>query len=326
MFNQQNILQAFTKPQFELAKLYLATQVTTMMGRKLEEGDWSSVYCKAKGIPDGGWSNLNIDVNHKGLGLELKVLRIAQLNGRALKNVCGTTLMHPSATRSIRIDDVNQDANVVMNSVLQQYAELIELRTQKVRQLSEGAQPDMRTGWLIWEDNLTEFLYFEERMVAPAASNYFAAWNDTGARGARKSSRSLWIYDKVTEKKRYSITTSAGIKIQPYFDVPAPTDPNLCYFRVQGEKINADTILLWVSFATAEALKAKLGSLDKATVSKAILKIIQSGVELGVAVDGAGDYAQSIPVDASVYHQLVGAWEACSDEHRGQLLLKALNA
>lgn len=326
MPNQVTTLQAFTKSQFELAKLYLATQVTTMMGRKLEEGDWSSVYCKAKGIPDGGWSNLNIDVNHKGLGLELKVLRIPQLNGKALKNVCGTTLMHPSATRSIRIDDINQDANIVMHSVLQQYAELIELRTQKVRQLAEGAQPDMRTGWLIWEDNLTEFLYFEERMVAPVASNYFAAWNDTGARGARKSSRSLWIYDKETEQKRYSVTTSAGIKIQPYFDVPAPTDPNLCYFRVQGEPINADTVLLWVSFTTAEALKAKLGSLDKTTVSNAIAQIIQSGFEPGVAVDGAGDYAQSIAIDASVYQKLVSAWEACSDEHRGQLLLKALNA
>lgn len=325
MLSQNNTLKAFTSAEYQLAKLYLATQVTTMMGRKLEEGDWSSVYCKAKGIPDGGWSNLNIDVNHKGLGLELKVLRISSLIGRSLKTVCGNKLMHPSATRSIRIDDVNLDADSVMRSVFQQYAELIDLRTQKVRQLSGGVEPDMRTGWLIWEDNLSEFLYFEEKMVAPVAADYFATWNDTGPRGARKASRSLWIYDKKTEQKRYSITTSAGIKIQPYFDVPAPTDPNLYFFKVQGEKVDADTILLWVSYTTAAALEIKLGSLDKVTVSKAISELIKNGIDPGVAIDGAGDYAQSIPLEASVYHKLVATWEARSDEHRGQLILKALN-
>ena len=41
-----------------------------MMGRKLEEGDWAEVYCRAKGLPNQGWSNLNIDVMHEGLGVE----------------------------------------------------------------------------------------------------------------------------------------------------------------------------------------------------------------------------------------------------------------
>ena len=86
MSNNSDTLQAFCPKQYELAKLYLATQVTTMMGRKLEEGDWSVVYCKAKGIPDGGWSNLNIDVNHKGLGLELKVLRMALVHNKKVSS------------------------------------------------------------------------------------------------------------------------------------------------------------------------------------------------------------------------------------------------
>jgi hypothetical protein len=103
-------LPAFTTDQAKRAKLLLATQVASMMGRKLEEGDWSSVYCKAKNIPDVGWSNLHIDVSYQGFGLEMKLLRIADLNGKPLKSVCGETLMHPAATRSIRIDDISADA------------------------------------------------------------------------------------------------------------------------------------------------------------------------------------------------------------------------
>jgi len=324
MVNELHTLPAFTKSQYDLAKLFLATQVTTMMGRKLEEGDWSSVYCKAKGIPDTGWSNLNIDVNYMGLGLELKNLRISQLNGRSIKSVCGTTLMHPSATRSIRIDDVTADANDVMRDVFRQYGDLIDLRASKVKEASGGLEVDMRTGWLIWEDNLTEFLYFEEKMKAPNPDQYYAIWNDTAARGARKPSRSLWIYDRITEQKKYSVTTSAGIKIQPYFDVPAPMDPNLYFFRVQGESIDANTVLLWVSSSTASALANKLGSLDKAIVSNAITSLLDGGARPDVSDSGSSELAQAIPVDSAVYQRLLTSWEASSDEHRAQLLIKLL--
>lgn len=55
-------LAAFTEKEKEAAHILLATQVAFMMGRKMEEADWSSVYCRAKGLPERGWSNLNIDV------------------------------------------------------------------------------------------------------------------------------------------------------------------------------------------------------------------------------------------------------------------------
>lgn len=70
--NHNLTLKAFSDEQFQAAKLHLATKVVHMMGRKLEEGDWNSVYCAAKGIPYTGWSNLNIDVNYQGLGVEQK--------------------------------------------------------------------------------------------------------------------------------------------------------------------------------------------------------------------------------------------------------------
>jgi hypothetical protein len=318
-------LPVFTPSELQRAKILLATQVASMMGRKLEEGDWSRVYCKAKEIPEVGWSNLHIDVSHKGLGLELKLLRVANLQSKPLKSVCGTALMHPAATRSIRIERTNLPANKVMAAVFEQYGHLIEQRTDRVRSAWPGTPVDMRTGWLIWEDNLAEFLYFEEPMVAPNPDRYFAEWNDTPARGARKASRSLWVYDKKTKQKRYSITTSAGIKIQPYFDVPTPSDRHLCYFRVQSEPIGRDTVCLWIAASTAAALKDRLGSLDRAVVSAAILKVLAKGVMPAELTNPEQDLAIPVRISTEAHTRLLSDWEAVSDEHRAQLLLKALS-
>jgi hypothetical protein len=318
-------LQAFTDTEKELAKRWLATQVASMMGRKLEEGDWSQVYCLAKGIPDGGWSNLHIDVNYQGLGLEMKLLRVSGLRGKSIKSVCGTTLMHPSATRSIRIDDTSRNATDVMCDVFKQYAELIQERTNRVKDASTNKTPDMRTGWLIWEDNLTEFLYFEERMLPPNPEQFTAEWNFTPAKGIRKASKSLWIYDKDTKKKRYSVTTSAGIKIQPYFDVPLPSDKNLCYFRVQSEPIDDLTVRLWISAATAHALQVKLGSLDSSIVSTAIIDAIARVGNIDQPPERSDEMAVAVCISKDAHMQLITAWEAVSDEHRAQLLLKALS-
>jgi hypothetical protein len=318
-------LQAFTESEKELAKRLLATQVASMMGRKLEEGDWSHVYCLAKSIPEGGWSNLRIDVNYQGLGLEMKLLRVAGLRDRPIKSVCGTTLMHPAATRSIRIDDTTRNATDVMRDVFKQYAELIQERTNRVKEATPNKAPDMRTGWLIWEDNLTEFLYFEERILPPNPEQYTAEWNVTPARGVRKASKSLWIYDKDTRQKRYSVTTSAGIKIQPYFDVPLPSDSNLYYFRVQSEPVDATTIRLWISAATARALKRKLGALDSVTVSTAIFNAIEQISKVVQTSEEDDGLAVAVDISKEAYMQLLTTWEAVSDEHRAQLLLKALS-
>ncbi len=318
-------LAAFTLGELQRAKILLATQVASMMGRKLEEGDWSRVYCKAKDIPEVGWSNLHIDVSHKGLGLELKLLRVANLQNKPLKSVCGTTLMHPAATRSIRIERTNLPAKKVMTAVFKQYNHLIGQRTDRVRAASPGARIDMRTGWLIWEDNLAEFLYFEEPMVAPDPRQYFAEWNDTPARGVRKASRSLWVFDKKTKQKRYSITTSAGIKIQPYFDVPTPSDRHLYYFRVQSEPVGKDTICLWVAASTAAALKERLGSLGREVVSAAILKVLAKGAMPTELTNPEQDVAVPVKITTEAHTRLLAAWEAVSDEHRAQLLLKALS-
>ena len=319
-------LRAFTEEEEASAKPLLAAKVASMMGRKLEEGDWNDVYCKAKEIPDRGWSNLRIDVNHNGLGVEFKMLRVAQLRGKSIREVCGTSRMHPSATRSIRIDNTDLPAHEVMTDVLTQYADLIEERTEQVKNKSPSGEVDMRVGWLLWEDDLKEFLYFEELMKKPDPVEYTAIWNETPARGARKASKSLWIFDKATGAKRFSVTTSAGIKIQPYFDVPHPHDPNLIYFRVQSEPLGNDIVVLWVTASTADQLKELLGSLDPQVVSDAIFRASRAGAinESNEVTYASIAFPLHIPKEA--FELFVEHWDAVSDEHRVQQLIRALRS
>ncbi len=317
-------LKAFSAEECEMAKLHLATQVAHMMGRKLEEDDWNKVYCAAKDIPYAGWSNLNIDVNYGGLGVEQKLLRCSQLYGRPIKAVCGTTMMHPAATRSIRIKNTRISANRVMADVFQQYAELIAARTETVRKKSPAVEPDMRIGWLLWEDSLVEFLYFEEQLVAPKAQDYYAEWNVTPARGIRKASKSLWIYERRTDKKRFSVTTSAGAKIQPYFDVPSPKDPNLYYFRVQSEVVGPDLIQIWVSASTAKAIRQILGGLESERVSEAIVAAAQFAGEIEINPSRDTELAEPIQITRQAHVIFEQAWKGVSDETRARLFLESL--
>lgn len=318
-------LPAFDNQQQSSAKIHLATKVAHMMGRKLEEGDWGAVYCAAKGIPDGGWSNLNIDVNHQGLGVEHKLLRCSSLNGKPIKSVCGTTMMHPAATRSVRIENTRVPANDVMLDVFRQYAALIADRAKSVKAVCPNAEPDLRIGWLLWEDLLTEFLYFEQRLESPSSAQYYAQWNETPAKGARKSSKSLWIFDKETHKKRYSVTTSAGIKIQPYFDVPSPADPNLYYFRVQSEFIDDDTVKIWVAASTARAIRRVLGGLEKDRVSLAVIEAARVVASMSPPASLGQDMAQPILLSKEAFDIFQSTWEGVSDEHRAQLFLETLH-
>ena len=87
--------------------------------------------------------------------------------------------------------------------------------------------------------------------------------------GSRKGSRNLWIYENATGKKRFSVTTSAGVKIQPYFDVPPPNDPNLYIFTVIGEVILDGRVRCWLSRTTWRDLEKALGTISPQTVSQA---------------------------------------------------------
>ena len=148
-------LSVFNESEINIATDLLSAKVSTMLGRKMEEGDWDFVYCNTKKIPETDWSNLNIDVNHDGLGVEHKMLRVTKSG--SILNECGTTKMHPAGTRSIRIPD-EEDPNKAMINILNQYNALIDSRTETVLSKTDKNIADMRIGWLLWKDTLEEFL------------------------------------------------------------------------------------------------------------------------------------------------------------------------
>ncbi len=316
-------LPAFTPKEVETAHVLLATQVVFMMGRKLEEADWSLVYCKAKGIPERGWSNLNIDVMYKGLGVEHKMLRVSA--DTPIKSFCGTSPMHPSATRSIRIASTDADPNEIMADVLRQYGRNLDERRAKIREDCPDKAPDFRTGWLLWQTSLTEFLYFEEETLNPDPADYVAEWKESGGTGARKPSKNLWIYEKESGRKRYSVTTAAGAKIQPYFDVPPPQDPNLYIFRAQGEEIEPGVIRIWMGASTARELEHLVGSLTPERLMEVIASAASESDDRGGTASVAREQAVPVTLTSESYRLLVAAFPgAVSDEHLAQLLVGRL--
>ncbi|GLR65296.1 hypothetical protein [Marinospirillum insulare] len=305
-------LEAFTEEEKNIAMDILSAKVSTMLGRKMEEGDWDFVYCNTKKIPETDWSNLHIDINHEGLGVEHKMLRVTKSG--SILNECGTTKMHPAGTRSIRIPD-ESDPKKAMENILAQYNELIDTRSEAVKANSTNKSADMRIGWLLWKDTLDEFLYFEEEMTKPNVNDFYAEWSITPARGSRKSSRSLWVYEKESGKKKYSITTTAGAKIQPYFDVPAPNDENLYYFKVQGVLVDGGLVKVWLTKSTAKYLELLLGSLDSEVLSEAIDSFdINKNFELSDS-NVAEKIAVPVLVKESSYEKLKILYPPLSDEY-----------
>lgn len=319
-------LPAFTEEQRAAVHKLLALKVAHMMGRKMEEGDWSEVYCAAKGIPNRGWSNLDIDVVHGNLGIEHKMLCFR--SKPTIEEACGTTLMHPSATRSFRIASLDADPNDVMVEVLTQYAELLDERRAAVEAQNETGQPaDMRTGWLLWQESLRQFMYFEEPTVAPNPADYYAEWHERKSGGRRKSSKNLWIFERETGRKRLSVTTSAGGKIQPYFDVPPPNDPSLYIFTVIGEQLDTGVVRVWITRRTATELQRLLGSLETDAVSSAILESVASMATDAMTAD-ADEEDEVVPVIVTeeAYEGLTSSLVGVNDEHCFQLLVDYLSA
>jgi hypothetical protein len=318
-------LPTFTEEERVEAHRLLATKVAFMMGRKMEEGDWAEVYCGAKNIPHRGWSNLKIDIMHGSLGVEHKMLCYS--SSVNIADACGQTLMHPSATRSIRVPPTDTDPDDAMRGVLTQYAELIEARRAKVQEESgTGEEADMRTGWLLWQVSLRQFLYFEEEMLPPASGDYTAKWVRRKGGGGRKDSTNLWIYEKETGRKRYSVTTEAGAKIQPYFDVPPPTDPNLYIFTVIGEVLDTGYVRVWITEVTARELRRLLGQLNSETLSRTIIESAREIAQLDVAEENKIEVAQQVFITAEAYQALHSAIPGVSDEHSFQLLAQYLRS
>ena len=207
-------LRPFTADQFAAAEIEAKRLSRTLQGRKLEEGDWTDLYCRAKGTPSTGWSNLPFrDHLHDGIGVEFKLLcrpNPAQDMGRAL--------MHPSATRTINFDESGSAASAT-KTVLEQWGNQIKVFGQRIASTSEAGTYEARWGILLWAPDHSQFLYFEEALTKPDPESFEGRWVNGSHRN--RPTRDLHIFERGTEKKRYSCTLPRnGAKLQPYFDVP----------------------------------------------------------------------------------------------------------
>jgi hypothetical protein len=314
-------VQAFTSTEYQDAKLLLAAQVARMDGRKLEEGDWQSVYCAAKGIQDSGWSNLKSDVESGSLGIESKLFCCGRLRRQSITSMCGKSKMHPSATRAVELN-TSATPNDAMHEIMTQYADWIASRTDRLRQGEQDAEPDMRFGWLLWEPTLSEFLYWEEPMNIPSPDDFYAEWQESNRGGNRRDSRSLWIFQKSTGEKRYSVSSTGGTKIQPYFDVPDRRDPNLFYFRVQREPLDTTRTILWLHPQTANLARRLIGDVSTESIENAIRVVAEQ--ESPIAEENQAR-AVSVPVSNTSVKLLERMGDAVSDDAMVRQLLERIS-
>jgi hypothetical protein len=288
---------------------------------------------------------------------------ICRRSNRSILEACGTSIMHPAGTRAIRIPD-EKDPTKAARIVLQQYVELVEARTEIVRvvnryhhdvcsledtvkglmRLGMGKDtamkaipsrkmalgspddlPDMRIGWLLWQEDLREFLYFEEPMSKPNPAEFTAEWRDSGG-GRRKRSRNLWVYQTRSEEKRFSITTEAGAKIQPYFTVPMPHDPNLYHFVVQGEQLASGLVRVWLTQVTFDLLREVVGELNPDNLADAVERAFQKDRPERKNPTPFGTLAAAVLVPEGIYKRLHEVFDGVSDEHNFKQLIDALRA
>ena len=203
------------------------------------------------------------------------------------------------------------------------YADFLNQRREKVlKQSPEFTQADMRTGWLLWQENLHEFLYFEERTLIPNPADYTAQWVVNPPKGARKPSKNLWIFEKDTGKKRFSVTTSAGAKIQPYFDVPAVGSPNLYHFVVIGERILDNDVRMWVTEQTYRNLCHLVDNdVSKENLSRIILNAAGNLKDNSFAKTYDFEKAYPLIVSAEAYAAIQNVLPGVNDDHSIQLLI-----
>jgi len=246
-------LKAFTSEQELLVAELLAEQVRHLLIVRghYEEYHWASLYRAAKGAPRGTWSNLQFrDFIHEGIGVEWKIL-----GSDAPSAAMGRSVMHPSGTRRIEFDPT-ESADSCKERILTQWCRAMDEFEARVRAHGKSPRAEIRWGVLLWGRDLGEFLYFEEPMIRPRHADYDARWETRTGRG--KQTQSLYIYEKRTGKKRFSVThPSQGAKLQPYFDVPVSrSDVHL--FSVKS----ADVYPIWVSEETRAALRERIGDTD----------------------------------------------------------------
>jgi hypothetical protein len=254
-------LVAFDADQLLAVTAEVNRLARSLQGRKLEEGDWTSLYCRVKGARERTWSNMPFrDYLHNGVRVEFKLLA-----NKSPASCIGKSLMHPAATRTINFDE-RERASDAMAKVFAQWGAAIDDFEQRVSQTSRTASADIRWGILLWAPDHSEFLYFEEKLEKPLVKDYEAHWHDGNHRG--KPTRNLHIFERASGKKRFSCTLPRnGAKLQPYFDVPDIAHGAHIFRPEKG-----DVLPLFVKKSDADAIQKLFPDLESENAIEQLLE------------------------------------------------------
>ena len=161
--------------------------------------------------------------------------------------------------------------------------------------------------------------------MCPNPRNFEAKWvKRVSKSGSRKPSTNLWIYDRKTGAKRYSVTTEAGAKIQPYFDVPPLTDPNVFIFTVIGEALDAGFVRVWLTDATTTRTKTPNRLVGPGDIKPTVIEASQKVAKSDIVEEAQKEIAHPFSITVEAYEALEGAFAGVSDEHRFQLLAEQI--
>lgn len=207
MFLESTPLPVFTDKQFEKLKAEWSLAISSIGLSKLEEEHWTDIYCKILGIDPQGFSNLfGKDIEYKDRVIEMKCIR--------KEYPFSPRIMHPALTRKVEEWNSSDPPEKSMRVVIDGYNQLIRD--------TFGAK-EARWGLLVYSNAYSHATYFEYPITTLNVNELTAQYNHSKRSGSRRATTNLWIFQDGI--KIMSVTSpSAGMKIQPYFNVPAKND------------------------------------------------------------------------------------------------------
>jgi len=207
MFLETSPLSVFSADQLERLKQEWVSVISKIGLNKLEEEHWTEVYCKILGIKESGFSNLfGKDIEYQGRVVEMKCIK-QEFPFRP-------RIMHPSLTRRVHEWSTDDPPHISMENVVGGYNKLIK---------ETFGEREARWGLLVYSPTLSHASYFEYPICCLDPRGLTAEYRTKKKSDSRRGTTNLWIYQN--GQKIMSVTSqSAGMKIQPYFNVPDVCD------------------------------------------------------------------------------------------------------
>lgn len=210
---------------------------------KIREEHWISIYRAAHGVVGNRPTTKPMgDYYFQGKAIEFKVKGVSEpikCQGEKLSHVITRVVEwnEKAAEEKSKIDVLKQ---------LETHEDLLYSLAENSADEVSGIEPVARYGVLLYNPTLEEFLYSEQDIEKLNPASFYA----------EKHNGSLWIFERESKIKRFSITGHThGAKIQRYLDVPE-VGKGSYYFKVENDGSKP----IWLSPETYNTLSTMAGT------------------------------------------------------------------